>query len=126
MLLSEIDERTPVGSNRHGDRFEVGLLRDRWIGYAIATGGDGAETVHTLDEIAEDGSLQMGVRSFELAVRLTSAIAQDPCQGWGGIDTWNVESRLRGTPDEFRCPSCSNVGCRGGCAREQCDEALEA
>jgi hypothetical protein len=41
------------------------------------------------------------------------ALAQDPDQGFGGVDTWLVPKKLRGDPEKFRCKKCSKVGCDG-------------
>lgn len=99
-----IEQTVPVGTNGHGYDFEVGLIGGFWVGYARGGGG-----LFFFAGISKDH--QLGVKDQREAILKTGAIAQDPDQGYGGIDLWFVPEDLRGKPDDYRCETCGEVCC---------------
>ena len=106
--MLQLKETMIVAENRHGYQFGIGLVGDRWIGFAR-----GAEMLFVFPAIADD--FQLGLLDKQRVIKLTVAIACDPDGGYGGIDQWFVTYDLRGHPDDFRCPYCARVGCQGEC-----------
>lgn len=91
--------------------FCVGRMGDRWLGFAVGFLEDGAKFVNVFPEVSEGA--QLGIRDYARAVKLTTAIAQDPEQGLGGVEHWFIPPGARGNPDDFRCANCDRVGCDG-------------
>jgi hypothetical protein len=113
---AELLDPLVIGDNDLGYTFVVGRLDDRWLGGAI-----GAGMLFVFPEITV--GCYLGVSDRETAIRMTSAIAQDPEHGYGGITRWRVDPRLRAAPDDFRCRHCGEVCCDGSC-RDECEEEL--
>lgn len=109
----DIKQVTKIGENDYGYWFGVGLLEERWIGFAVGKLEDGNEMVFWFPEIAE-GHL-IGLSDFDKAVKAASAIAQTPEHAYGGIQRWFIPEEFRGDPDDYRCTGCMNVGCPGDC-----------
>jgi hypothetical protein len=107
MLNLDIQDPTLLASNSQW-QFCIGRLEQRWIGYAFAPAHHFADI---MPEISLDG--QLGHPDRDHAVKLTTAIAQDPEHAYGEITDWFVSLDQRGHPDSFRCHHCERVACDG-------------
>lgn len=83
-----------IGENAHGYEFKVGLLGDRWIGYA-----DSAFGAFFFPQVSEGA--QMGLTDKNEAIKRTLIVALTPEHGYGGVDTYYVDEALRPTPEEL-------------------------
>jgi len=92
----EIKETLLIGENDRGYQFCVGLIGDRWCGFALGRSSDRDE-----------------------AIRKTGAIACDPESAYGGVTRWYVDEPLRGDPEDFRCAFCGDVDCDGTCRDDE-------
>lgn len=111
--------------------FCIASIGERWVGLAApkrspaeaAFADEGLEVTPQLLMLLDisDG-FELGVTDRRRAILLTGALAQDPENAYGGIDTWHVAPELRGHPDDFRCRHCDRVGCGGGDCQEQYQE----
>ena len=106
----ELSETVLVGENDYGYQFAVGRHGDSWVGFAVGT-TEAGRMLFLFPEISS--GVVMGIGSRDEAIRMVGAIAEDPEHGYGGIDRWFVNESLRGTPDEYRCADCGEVGCNG-------------
>ena len=113
-----------VGRNEHW-QFAVAKVGDRWLGVAL----EGKFTRQARDAFQAQGlpvpddymhvfakvsdGFELGMKDKNRAMLLVGAIAQDPEQGFGGVDEWLVPEELRGDPEKFRCLKCGEVGCNG-------------
>lgn len=113
MAELEVKEGFLIGVNNQGYSFSVGLLGDRWVGFAQHKDD---RMIHFFPEISEE--FEMGLPDKETAIRLTAALAQTPEKGYGGVDRWFIKEDLRGNPADYRCGECQEVGCRGNCVEE--------
>lgn len=106
------DEVYKIGENDWGYWFGIGLLKDRWTGFAVGTWKDDKgehQMMFFFPEIADD--LVMGKTDRDLVIKLTGAIAQSVEHAYGGVSRWFVPEDLRGKPEDFICEVCSSVGC---------------
>ena len=101
-----IRTQTVVGTNARGYTFAVGLVGDRWLGYALGGGG-----LFVFSEVSRGVDLGMGLDDREEAIGRVAALAQDPGHGFGGVDRWHVPERLRADPEVYRCEICGEVLC---------------
>lgn len=89
----------------------VARLEGRWIGVAIGEVGDSLEFCSVFPEVSANGML--GLASLQEAIRLTSALADDPEQGLGEVVEWLVADHERGDVEDYRCSNCGELGCDG-------------
>lgn len=82
-----------IGENAHGYEFKVGLLGERWVGYADSSVGS-----FFFPGVGEEH--MMGVKDKNDAIKLTLIVALTPEHGYGGVDTYFVDEALRPTEDE--------------------------
>lgn len=113
--------------------FLIARSGKRWLGFSApkrspaeqAFQNEGLEVSPQMFLILSDVSdgCTLGVLDKQRAILLTGALAQDPEQGYGGIDRWHVPSELQGRPEDFRCRKCERIGCDGdrGCECEFID-----
>lgn len=114
----QLTETALIGENQLY-QFAIGLLGDRWVGFAVGKDRPGKrrmgaeKMLFILPGVSED--CRLGLTDRNLAIRMTTAAAQDPEGGYGVITHWHVGPELRAGPDEFRCSTCSRLGCQGDC-----------
>ena len=98
-----------IGRNDQWD-FAVARIGDRYLGVALesrytrevraAFASEGLQIeptyMHVFAEVSE--GVDLGMQDKQAAILLTGALAQDPEQGFGGIDEWLVPDDLRGEP----------------------------
>ena len=103
-----------IASNRYWT-WMVGLSGDRWLGLAFGATRDenGRGYMHVFSEVCE--GIDLGLRDQAAAIRLTSALAADPASTFGAVNRWFIPEAERGSPDEFRCDNCGEIGCQGEC-----------
>lgn len=104
MTQFSFSETRLIGSNRHGWTFGIGQLGEHWVGFAL---GDGF--LNIMAEVSE--GFQLGLKDADLAMRMTSAVAVDPEQLFGGVDRWFIPEQCRGDPEDYRCEVCGEIGC---------------
>ncbi len=112
----QFDEVWLIGENRYRYRFAVGRLGPRWLGFAIGELEDSNRMLFIFPEVGNGAEL--GLANRNEAIRLTSAVACDAAQGYGGVDRWMIPPRLRGDPEDFRCQRCAGLNCDGSCGDE--------
>ena len=112
----QIEQTLLIGENDHGYQFCVGLVGDRWCGFAVGQLDGGDQGVWFFPAVAE--GFVMGLTDRDAAIRLTGAIASDPESAFGGVTRWYVDEPLRGAPEDFRCQFCGEVGCDGRDCRD--------
>lgn len=104
-----------VGDNSRGYQFAVGKIADdRWVGFAIGRVEGQNKMLFFFSEIA-DADYRLGILDRDEAIRMTSAIADDPEHAYGGIERWFADPALRATSDQYRCANCGTVACQGAC-----------
>jgi len=103
-----LEDALPIGENEIGYSFLVARIGDRWIGFADSSVG-----MFLLPGVRE--GQYIGVKDKKEAILLSGAIAQSIEHGYGGVDEWFVPEDLRGKPEDYRCKTCSEIGCKGYC-----------
>jgi len=109
----ELTNTLVVAENDHGYQFCVAQNADRWIGFAAGELDDGRRMMFVFPNVAD--GIRLGLEDRDEAIRLTTAIAAAPENGYGGIARYFVDEDLLGRPEQYRCENCDEVGCLGDC-----------
>ncbi|MCE9605055.1 MAG: hypothetical protein K8U03_09170 [Planctomycetia bacterium] len=109
-----------IAENEHW-WFNVGPITGteppRWVGYALGKQRvEGSLALMLFPEVSD--GCELGLLNKWRAVLLTGAIAQDPASCYGGVANWFVDEQDRGSPEDFRCQRCGDVGCTGDCRED--------
>lgn len=100
-----------IGTNKHGYGFRVRHVgHGLWAGEAFATVNGEENTFTLLQFVRPDGS--HGMADQRKAILMTGALANDPANGYGGIDEWFIDEEFRGKPEDMRCEVCDEI-CMG-------------
>lgn len=105
----QIEELTLLASNSHW-RFCVGRVGGRWLGFALGDLEDGQQFMNVFHQVAQ--GCELGLPDRDEAIRLTTAIAWDPNSDFGRVNEWYCLAEMRGDPEDYRCPTCEEVGCK--------------